>query len=164
MEELGKLHLPMGRELDGLAYGVQQQTEDDFSRGPTAVSFQELLQGHSFVPLEFRDVGASQYLIDGVEEMLAQGFHASATTLSQLYKIVYEDISLSQGTLEEAVGRRGDLFWLRHLGLRDHLCKRGVGSCTSCFDESQVGLGLFVASGPGNHAPVEIIHRCGELF
>ena len=55
-EDLSQLHLAVGRKLDGLADGVDEPTKDDFARPPTAVSFEELLEGNGFIAFVRGDV------------------------------------------------------------------------------------------------------------
>ena len=109
LEDVGERLLPVRRQLYGLPYGVHDPAEDDLARPPTSVTFQQLLQRHGFQTLVGGDLRPGQHLVDGVQEVLAQGLHASRSTLSQLDEVIHEDVSVPERLGVGAVGRRSGL-------------------------------------------------------
>ena len=64
-EDAGQGLLPMRREFDGLSDGVDQPAKDFLSGPPAAVTFAELLEGHSFISVSFPRLRTVQHLVDG---------------------------------------------------------------------------------------------------
>ena len=102
----------MRRELQGLANGVQDPTEDDLPHSPAAVTLEEFLEGHRFVALLGGDARHRENLIDGVEQVIQKGVEPLGTALSDLDEVVYEHVGATQGALVHAIGRGSDAFRL----------------------------------------------------
>ena len=87
----------MGRKRDGLADGVDEPSEDDFTCSPTAVAFLELLDRNRF--LAALTVGWGQRSEDGVdcrEEDAAKTLAAQGATLGDTNGIVDKDVETAQ--------------------------------------------------------------------
>ena len=66
----------MRRELDSLADRVHYPAEDELSSGPAPVALKQLLEGHCFVAVRFVRGRACEDLVNGMEEVRAQGLEA----------------------------------------------------------------------------------------
>jgi hypothetical protein len=64
-EDAGQGLLPMRWELDGLSDCVDEPTKDFLSGSPAAITFAELLEGHSFVSVSFPRLRTVQHFVDG---------------------------------------------------------------------------------------------------
>ena len=53
-EDLGELELAVGRQLDSLPDRVDDPPQCDLACGPTAVTFEDFLEGHGFVSIVAR--------------------------------------------------------------------------------------------------------------
>ena len=81
----------MLRELESLAYGIHEPTQQFLGTGPGAILYQ-LAQGSRFLELVVRGGRGLPYLVEGVEEDPAHGTQAVLVALGQPDKIVDEDI------------------------------------------------------------------------
>ena len=92
-------------ELEGLPDGVDDPAQDDLAGPPTAVSFEELLQGDGFVAVFLVGKRVSQDLVDRVQQVPTESRHAFAPPLAQLDEVVHEHVCGSKRALVWAVGR-----------------------------------------------------------
>jgi hypothetical protein len=69
---------------------------------------QEFLERDGLVSVCLVFGGFSQHLIDGVQQVPAQGLQAPGASLSELDEVVDEDVGVADGALVGAVGRSGD--------------------------------------------------------
>ena len=86
------------REGNGLLNGVDEPAEDDFTGGPTTVTFQELLNRDGLLPVwTVSCVQWAKYSVDGREEDAAKALPAERAPLGQANGIIDKDIEGTKG-------------------------------------------------------------------
>jgi hypothetical protein len=102
----------MGRELHGLADGVQDPTKDYFPGCLTAVSRAQFLEGYGFVAVR---LGArlGKDLIDSFQQVAAHFAHTFRSPLANLDIVIHEDVGGAHWFCHGHVGRRCGNFRFR---------------------------------------------------
>ena len=95
VEELEQLQLSMGRQFMCLLHGIHHPAQQDLLCHPAAVAFVELHDGDGIGPFAICLARLCQDLVHCLPEMPVCGVHASRSALSQLHKVVNEDICAS---------------------------------------------------------------------
>ncbi|HEV8013718.1 MAG TPA: hypothetical protein VGP34_06550 [Pontimonas sp.] len=72
----------MGRQLYCLPYGVDDPSQDELSRVPATVTFEELLQGDSLIPMGLIGFRSGEHLVNGVQQVSAERFESAVATLA----------------------------------------------------------------------------------
>src|SRR5512137_708212 len=125
----------MSGQFDGLADGVEYPTQDQLASGPATVTLSQLLERQGFVSMHF-GAGLGEDLVDSFEQVLAYGGEATRPSLGNLDEVVHEDVGVSQGFRERAVGGRSRRF-VHEVRQKD---PGGV--------QGGVGFSLIVLAGP----------------
>ena len=74
---------------------LMQGSQDEFAGGPASITLEHLLQGDGFVAVLLVSVGLREYLVEGVEQVSADGAHALPSALTELDEVIDEDIVAS---------------------------------------------------------------------
>ncbi len=102
-EDLGKGQFPVGRELQGLAKGVNDPAQDELPSGPAAVALQELLERDGLVAVFLCGGRTSEHFVNSGQEMSPDNVHALVAALTQLDEVIHEHVRVSKGSIEGAV-------------------------------------------------------------
>jgi hypothetical protein len=94
----------MGRELHGLADGVQDPAKDYFPGFPTAAPRTQFLGGYGFVVVRSGS-RLGKDLINSLQQVTAQSAHTFWSPLANLDIVIHEDVGGAYWFLEGHVGR-----------------------------------------------------------
>jgi hypothetical protein len=138
-------------QLYGLAYGIDNPSQNQLSRIPAAVAFEELLEGDGFISMRFISFRSGQHLVNGVQKVGAERLESSGPALTELQEVVHEHICGAYRPGVHLVGRR------RVIGLiRGCLHPRVEG------EQSLSSRGVLCSTGLGHRG--EVIQTRGDVF
>ena len=92
-----------------MAQEVDDPPECPFAGHPAAVSSVEFLERECFLAV-LTLLGSVEHLVHGVHQVIASGLELRLRALSDLYKVVHEDVGVVHRPGEHSVGGRLSSF------------------------------------------------------